>query len=135
MTSDSNSPHVKLNGNSFVECDDLIDARLKNDGRYQTNSNQSQVAAKHRLSGSAELTPLGQAPLGAIAPAAQPKRPLRLAAGGKAGRRLAPQTTTPSSLVRREVRRQILEVGAVCGNAARTDLSGRRPVMGVPTGN
>ena len=33
----------------------------------------------------------------------------------------------------REARRQTSEVGAVCRKAARTDLCGGRPVMGVPT--
>ena len=33
----------------------------------------------------------------------------------------------------RQVRRQPPEVGATCGKAARVDLSGGRPVMGVPT--
>src|SRR5260370_26835327 len=30
-------------------------------------------------------------------------------------------------------RRHLLAIGAVCGNSARTDLCGGRPVMGVPT--
>jgi len=30
-------------------------------------------------------------------------------------------------------RRYLLAIGAVCGNSARTDLCGGRPVMGVPT--
>ena len=33
----------------------------------------------------------------------------------------------------REASRQTSEVGAVCGQAARTVLCGGRPVMGVPT--
>ena len=33
----------------------------------------------------------------------------------------------------REASRQTSEVGAVCGKAARTDLCGGLPVMGVPT--
>jgi hypothetical protein len=33
----------------------------------------------------------------------------------------------------REASRQTSEVGAVCRKAARTDLCGGRPVMGVPT--
>src|SRR5689334_8235785 len=33
----------------------------------------------------------------------------------------------------RQTCRQIPEVGAVCGNSARTVLCGGRPVMGVPT--
>ena len=33
----------------------------------------------------------------------------------------------------REASRQTSEVGAVCGQAARTDLCGGRPVMSVPT--
>src|SRR5229473_661734 len=33
----------------------------------------------------------------------------------------------------RQVRRHSLEVGAVCGKAARTDLCGGRSAMGVPT--
>ena len=39
------------------------------------------------------------------------------------------------SLAQRAVRRQTLEVGALCGNSARTDLSGGRSAMNVPTGN
>src|SRR5882724_11350479 len=47
--------------------------------------------------------------------------------------RVAPETGHPASLAQPAVRRQILEVGAVCGKAARTDLCGGRSAMGVPT--
>jgi hypothetical protein len=53
----------------------------------------------------------------------------------EAGGRLAPATANPSSLARGAVCRQTPEVGAVCGNSARTDLCGGRPVTGVPTAN
>src|SRR5215207_907036 len=52
---------------------------------------------------------------------------------GPAGRDMAPQAAHPSSLAAAALRRQTPEVGAVCGNAARTDLCGGRPVTGVPT--
>ena len=72
-------------------------------------------------------------PLAAHAAAAQPEGRLDVGADGEAGRRLAPQTAHPSSLAAAALRRQTPEVGAVCGNSARTDLCGGRPVMGVPT--
>ena len=50
-----------------------------------------------------------------------------------AGGRLAPQTAHPSSLAERALCRHTPEVGAVCGNSARTDLCGGRSAMGVPT--
>ena len=56
-----------------------------------------------------------------------------LGADDEAGRRLAPQTAHPSSLAEPTLRRQTPEVGAVCGNRARTDLCGGRSVMSVPT--
>ena len=45
------------------------------------------------------------------------------------------QAPDSASLAERAVCRQTPEVGAVCGNSARTDLCGGRPAMGVPTAN
>src|SRR3954468_9944705 len=56
-----------------------------------------------------------------------------MAADEEAGRRLAPQAANPPPLAQHAVRRQTPEVGAVCGNAARTVLCGGRSVMSVPT--
>jgi hypothetical protein len=56
-----------------------------------------------------------------------------MAADAQAGRHLAPSTTNPSSVSRQAFRRHAPEVGAVCGNPARTDLGGGRSVMTVPT--
>ncbi|WP_347340277.1 reverse transcriptase domain-containing protein [Bradyrhizobium cytisi] len=53
----------------------------------------------------------------------------------KAHRSLAPQTADPSSLATIALRRHAPEVGAECGNSARSDLCGGRSVMGVPTAN
>ena len=58
-----------------------------------------------------------------------------MGADGEAGRGLAPETPHPSSLAEPAVCRQAPEVGAVCGNPARTDLCGGRSAMGVPTAN
>ncbi len=58
-----------------------------------------------------------------------------MVANGKTGRRLATETSHPSSLAKQAVRRQPPKVGAVCGNPACTDLCGGRPVMDVPTAN
>src|SRR5271170_2913167 len=52
---------------------------------------------------------------------------------GAAGRRLAPQTSYPSSLAEPAICRQTSKVGAVCGKAARTDLCGGRVAIRVPT--
>ncbi len=57
-----------------------------------------------------------------------------MAEGREARQRLAPQTQDPSSLASGAVCRQILEVGAQCGSAARWELSGGRGVTRVPTG-
>ena len=46
-----------------------------------------------------------------------------------------PQTESPSSVAAAALRRQILEVGAVCPNGARTDLCGGRLATAVPTAN
>jgi hypothetical protein len=52
-----------------------------------------------------------------------------------ARQRLAPQTARPASLAASTLRRHTPEVGAVCGNPARTDLCGGRSAMSVPTAN
>jgi hypothetical protein len=52
-----------------------------------------------------------------------------------ARQRLAPQTANPSLLAASALRRHTPEVGAVCGNPARTDLCGGRSAMSVPTAN
>src|SRR3954451_1289765 len=72
-------------------------------------------------------------PLAPLAAAAQPEGQDHLAADQEAGGGLAPETTDPSSLAGEAVRRQTPEVGAVCGNAARTVLCGGRSAMSVPT--
>ena len=56
-----------------------------------------------------------------------------MTADEEAGGRLAPQAANPPPLAQHAVRRQTPEVGAVCGNAARTVLCGGRSVMSVPT--
>ena len=56
-------------------------------------------------------------------------------ADAQAGGRLAPTTTHPSPLSEYSLCCQILEVGAVCGNSACTDLSAGRPAIGVLTAN
>ena len=53
--------------------------------------------------------------------------------GGQAGGPLASKAPDIPSLAGSTLPRQTPEVGAVCGNAARTVLCGGRPVMGVPT--
>jgi hypothetical protein len=67
--------------------------------------------------------PCGQ-PLAALAAATQPAQPRHLGSDGQAYRRLAPPTAHPSSLAAATLRRQTPEVGAVCGNAARTICAG-----------
>src|SRR6516165_12565837 len=52
-----------------------------------------------------------------------------------APQRLAPQAAYPAPLAASTLRRHTPEVGAVCGNSARTDLCGGRSAMGVPTAN
>lgn len=56
-----------------------------------------------------------------------------LAANGEISRRISPKAENPSSVAQRALRRQTPEVGAVCGNSARTDLCGGRSEMSVPT--
>src|SRR5208283_3130729 len=46
---------------------------------------------------------------------------------------VAPQAPYPTPLAKRPLRRQTPEVGAVCGQAARTDLCGGWPEMAIPT--
>jgi RNA-directed DNA polymerase len=64
---------------------------------------------------------------------AQPEGSYHVATGSETGPRLAATTESPSPLAAETVRRQAPEVGAVCGNPARTDLCGGRSVTGVPT--
>src|SRR5271165_6665469 len=66
---------------------------------------------------------------------AQPEGERGLDEDGEAGRRISPDAPCPASLAERAVCRQTPEVGAVCGNPARTDLCGGRSEMGVPTAN
>ena len=68
---------------------------------------------------------------------AEPVEP-RAGARGNAGQhstyRAQYRASVSQALERiRQVRRHSPEVGAVCGKAARTDLCGGRPAMGVPT--
>ena len=66
---------------------------------------------------------------------AQPTSAAGVGAYGRTGRPVPPQATGPASLAEYAVCRQPPEVGAVCGNSARTDLCGGRSAMGVPTAN
>jgi hypothetical protein len=66
---------------------------------------------------------------------AQPEGVRGVGADGETGRRVSPEAPCSASLAERAVCRQTPEVGAVCGNSARTDLCGGRPEMGVPTAN
>src|SRR3984885_5918858 len=70
---------------------------------------------------------------GTHASAAEPERPHHVGPDRPTGRGVATQAPYPTPLAKRSLRRQTPEVGAVCGQAARTDLCGGRPVMGVPT--
>jgi RNA-directed DNA polymerase len=93
--------------------------------RVPCGSDQQPGAGKLPASRGQTLVPL--------AAATQPAQPRHVGPDEQAGRRLAPQAAHPSSLAAAALRRQTPEVGAVCGNAARTDLCGGRPVTGVPT--
>ncbi len=64
---------------------------------------------------------------------AQPERPDDMGIGGQAGGTLAPQAPDIPSLAVSTLPRQTPEVGAVCGNSARTVLCGGRSAMSVPT--
>src|SRR5450755_4994564 len=66
---------------------------------------------------------------------AQPESVRGVGADGETGRRIPPKATYPPSLAKCAVCRQTPEVGAVCGNSARTDLCGGRFERGVPTAN
>jgi len=77
-------------------------------------------------------TPRHQA-MAAHASAAQPEGPDDVGADGEDRCTLASYTPNPSSMAAAAFCRHSPEVGAVCPNCARTDLSGGRPVMGVPT--
>src|ERR1700760_748738 len=67
-----------------------------------------------------------------LAPA-QPERQDVMDGHGQAGGSLAAQAPDIPSLAISALSRQTPDVGAVCGNSARTVLCGGRPVMGVPT--
>src|SRR5690606_6588358 len=76
----------------------------------------------------------GRPPMVAGPASAQPESGRRLAPQDEeADRRLAPKAANPPPVARAAQCRHIPEVGAVCGKAARTDLRGGRPAMGVPT--
>ncbi len=74
-------------------------------------------------------------PLAALASATQPARRPDLGPYSAARKRLASQTTHPTSLAEHAVCRHTPEVGAGCPNWARPDLCGGRPAMAVPTAN
>ena len=71
--------------------------------------------------------------LAPLALATEPKRQGHMATDQADRRRLPPPTQNPSSLAAAALRRQILKVGAVCPNWARTDLCGGRLATAVPT--
>ncbi len=71
--------------------------------------------------------------LAAVASATRAARQDDVGADQAAGRGLPAEAAHPPSLARATLRRQTPEVGAVCGNAARTALCGGRAVMRVPT--
>src|SRR4051794_463176 len=72
-------------------------------------------------------------PLATHAAATQPEGQLDVGEDRQDRQRLAPQTAHPSPLAAATLCRQTPEVGAVCGNAARTDLCGGCAVMRIPT--
>src|SRR5580700_3993113 len=74
----------------------------------------------------------------ALAPAtvpAQPEGVRGVGADGETGGRISPKAPYPSSVAECAVCCQTPEVGAECGNPARSDLCGGRSVMIVPTAN
>src|SRR5262249_50911245 len=100
-------------------------------------------ASRHRLlqlsRGADKCSEAGRVPfpchpsLVAHAAAAKPERLDDDGTDRAVGRGLAPETAHPPSLARCTLRRQTPEVGAVCSNWARTDLSGGREATRVPT--
>src|SRR5208283_2492293 len=76
-----------------------------------------------------------QTSLASATMSAQPESQSAMDADDETGGRVPPEATDPSSLAQRAVRRQTPKVGAECPNWARSDLSGGRSEMGVPTGN
>src|SRR6202163_1407646 len=101
------------------------------------------AAGRHRVSqlppGADKRSDTDRAPLprhqslATHATAAEPERLDDLGADQAVGRRLAPETTNPSSVAREALRRQTPKVGAICPNWARMDLCGGREVTRVPT--
>src|SRR6476620_11793925 len=81
--------------------------------------------------GAERLPILRGGPMAAQPSTAQPEGSHHVATGSETGRRLAATTESPSPLAAETVRRQAPEVGAVCGNPARTELCGGRSVTGV----
>ena len=71
--------------------------------------------------------------MGTHASAAEPERPHHVGPDRPTGRGVAPQAPYPTPLAKRSLRRQTPEVGAVCGQAARTDLCGGTGVTRFPT--
>ena len=74
----------------------------------------------------------------ALALAALPSEPegvCGMGTDGETGRRIPPKAPYPASLAKCAVCRQTPEVGAECGNSARSDLCGGRSAMAVPTAN
>src|SRR5262249_3911613 len=100
-------------------------------------------ASRHRLlqlsRGADKCSEAGRGPfpwhpsLVAHAAAAKPERLDDDGTDRGGGRGLAPETAQPPPLARCTLRRQTPEVGAVCSNWARTDLSGMREATRVPT--
>src|SRR5208337_1661058 len=74
----------------------------------------------------------------ALAPAtvpAQPEGVCGVGADGETGGRIPPKAPYPSPLAKCAVCRQTPEVGAECGNPARSDLCGGTGVTRFPTAN
>src|SRR5271170_2493824 len=91
------------------------------------------LCSPYKQSGASCVPTRSDRSLATHASAAQPERRLHVGPHGEAGERLAPQAACPSSLALGALRRRAPKVGAECPNRARSDLSGGRPAMAVPT--
>ena len=95
----------------------------------------SLLRGAHQQPSARGVPALGERPIAAHAPAAQPEGRLHVGSHGEAGRGLASTTSRPSFLAQCPLRRQTPKVGAQCPNRARWDLSRGRSERSVPTGN
>jgi RNA-directed DNA polymerase len=93
------------------------------------------LCSSYQCSGAIRVPILCDRPMAMHATATKPTARSHMGPHDESSQRLATSNPHPPSVAKPALRRQAPEVGAVCGNPARTDLCGGRSVTSVPTAN